>query len=189
METAMASSEESKKYASNKEYKTTTFEMNVQDDDSIKAMVDFMVKEFGRLDYAVNAAGVSLSNVSAIIPSTEYLSLWQVDNGAHASLVDTDIENYDRIMNINARGNLICVKAQIAAMLKQEPKTWTSRNGARDIGRGSIVNIASANSYVGLPGKGSYTISKHAFMAITKMAFKSSNFISNKDRTVELIVH
>lgn len=107
----------------------------------------------------------------------------------HASLVDTDIENYDRIMNINARGNLICVKAQIAAMLKQEPKTWTSRNGARDIGRGSIVNIASANSYVGLPGKGSYTISKHAFMAITKMACKSSNSISNKDRTVELIVH
>lgn len=71
----MASSEESKKYASNKEYKTTAFEMNVQDDDSVKAMVDFVVKEFGRLDYAVNAAGVSLSNVSAIIPSTEYLSL------------------------------------------------------------------------------------------------------------------
>ncbi|KAJ4423342.1 hypothetical protein N0V82_001945 [Gnomoniopsis sp. IMI 355080] len=150
METAKASSEESKKYASNKAYQTTTFEMNVQDDKSVQATVDFVVKEFGRLDYAVNAAGV--------------------DNGVHAPLVETDMENYDRIMNINARGNLICVKAQIAAMLKQEPKTWNSRNGIRDIGRGSIVNIASANSYVGLPGKGSYTISKHAFMAITKMA-------------------
>lgn len=95
----------------------------------------------------------------------------------HASLVDTDVDNYDRIMNINARGNLICVKAQIAAMLKQEPKTWSSRNGTRDIGRGSIVNIASANSYVGIPGKGSYTISKHAFMAITKMACKSTDLI------------
>lgn len=73
-------------------------------------------------------------------------------------------------MNINARGNLICVRAQVAAMLRQEPKTWTSRNGTRDIGRGVIVNIASANSYVGLPGKASYTISKHAFMATTKMA-------------------
>ncbi|KAL2289326.1 hypothetical protein FJTKL_02329 [Diaporthe vaccinii] len=73
-------------------------------------------------------------------------------------------------MNINARGNLICMRAQAAAMLKQEPKTWTSRNGTRNIGRGVIVNVASANSYVGLPGKASYTISKHASMATTKMA-------------------
>lgn len=58
-ETAKASSEESKKYARNQEYQTTIFEMNVQDDKSVQAMVDFVVKEFGRLDYAVNAAGVS----------------------------------------------------------------------------------------------------------------------------------
>lgn len=58
-ETAKASSEESKKYARDHEYQTTIFEMNVQDDKSVQAMVDFVVKEFGRLDYAVNAAGVS----------------------------------------------------------------------------------------------------------------------------------
>ncbi|KAI1099781.1 oxidoreductase [Jackrogersella minutella] len=149
-ETAKQSSEESKQYASNKDYKTTIFKMNVQDDKSVRDMVDFVVKEFGRIDYAVNAAGV--------------------DNGVHAPFAETDVENFDRIMNINARGNLICVRAQVAAMRKQEPKTWTSRNATRDIGRGVIVNLASANSFVGLPGKGSYTISKHAFMAITKMA-------------------
>lgn len=33
--------------------------MNVQDAQSVQDMVDFVVKEFGRLDYAVNAAGVS----------------------------------------------------------------------------------------------------------------------------------
>lgn len=152
-ETAKTSSEESKKYASNKDYKTTTFTMNVQDDQSVQEMVDFTIREFGRLDYAVNAAGV--------------------DNGVHAPLAETDIDNFDRIMNINARGNLLCVRAQIAAMRKQDPKTWNGRNGeARDIGRGAIVNLASANSFAGLPGKGSYTISKHAFMGITKMAGK-----------------
>lgn len=62
MVTAMASSEESKRYASIKEYKTTTFEMNVQDDNSVKAVVEFVVKELGRLDYTLNAAGVSLNN-------------------------------------------------------------------------------------------------------------------------------
>lgn len=58
-ETAKASSEESKKYASNQGYQTAIFEMNVQDDKSVQAMVDFVVKDFGRLDYAVNAAGAS----------------------------------------------------------------------------------------------------------------------------------
>ncbi|EMR63235.1 putative short-chain dehydrogenase reductase family protein [Eutypa lata UCREL1] len=149
-ETAKASSEESKKYASNKEYQTTIFKMNVQDDKSVQDMVNFVVREFGRIDYAVNSAGV--------------------DNGVNAPIAETDIDNFDRIMNINARGNLICVRAQVAAMRKQEPKTWSSRNGTRDIGRGVIINLASANSFVGLPGKGSYTISKHAFMGITKMA-------------------
>lgn len=67
VETAKTSSEESKNYASNKEYKTTTLEMNVQDDKSVEAMVDFVVKNFGRLDYAVNAAGVSLINVHIFI--------------------------------------------------------------------------------------------------------------------------
>ncbi|KAI2469108.1 hypothetical protein F4781DRAFT_431626 [Annulohypoxylon bovei var. microspora] len=126
-ETAKSSSEESKKYASNKDYQTTTFKMNVQDNKSVQDMVDFVVKEFGRVDYAVNAAGV--------------------DNGVHAPISETDIENFDRIMNINTRGNLICVRAQTAAMRKQEPKTWTSRNGTRDVGRGVIINLASANSF------------------------------------------
>lgn len=62
-ETAKASSEESKKYARNQEYQTTIFEMNVQDDNSVQAMVDFVVKEFGCLDYAINAAGVSLTHL------------------------------------------------------------------------------------------------------------------------------
>ena len=93
----------------------------------------------------------------------------QVDNGVHTPLADTDIENFDRIMSINARGMLLCCRAQAAAMRKQSPRTFTSRNGTRDIGRGAIVNVASANSFYGLPGKGSYTISKHAVMAVTKM--------------------
>jgi NAD(P)-dependent dehydrogenase (short-subunit alcohol dehydrogenase family) len=58
-ETAKVSSEESKRFASNKEYKTSAFKMNVQDDQSVQDMVDHVVKEYGRLDYAVNAAGVS----------------------------------------------------------------------------------------------------------------------------------
>lgn len=72
-ETARASSEESKKYARNQEYQTTIFEMKVQDDKSVQAMVDFVVKEFGRLDYAVNAAGVSLTRFPWNLAATNNL--------------------------------------------------------------------------------------------------------------------
>ena len=73
-------------------------------------------------------------------------------------------------MNINTKGLMLCVRAELAAMQKQSPRTFTSRNGTRGIGRGAIVNLASANSFAGLPGKGPYTISKHAVMGLTKMA-------------------
>ncbi|XXG95637.1 hypothetical protein Hte_001905 [Hypoxylon texense] len=169
-DTAKATSEESKKYASNEDYQTAVFKMDVQDVQSVQDMVDFVVKQYGRLDYAVNAAGVRHTSSHLKLSKSNVSLPFKVDNGKNAPIAETDIDNFDRIMNINARGNLVCVRAQIAAMRKQEPKTWTSRNGTRDIGRGVIINLASANSFVGLPGKGSYTISKHGFMGITKMA-------------------
>ncbi|KAJ1705156.1 oxidoreductase [Aspergillus flavus] len=149
-ENARASAEESKQYASNKSYKATYFHVNVTDEKGVQAMVDFVIERFGSLDYAVNAAGF--------------------DNGVHTRVAEIDIENYDRIMNINAKGTMLCVRAEAAAMRKQTSKTFTSRNGTRHIGRGAIVIIASANSFAGLPGKSCYTISKHAVMTICKMA-------------------
>lgn len=73
-----------------------------------------------------------------------------VDDGFHAPIAEIDIANFDRIVNINARGNLNCFRAQVSAILKQKPKTWDSRRGTKDIGRGCIVNIASA-LHIGLP--------------------------------------
>jgi short-subunit dehydrogenase involved in D-alanine esterification of teichoic acids len=56
---AKASSEESVKYASNEDYQTSVFVMNVQDAKSVEDMVSFVAENYGRLDYCVNAAGVS----------------------------------------------------------------------------------------------------------------------------------
>jgi NAD(P)-dependent dehydrogenase (short-subunit alcohol dehydrogenase family) len=92
------------------------------------------------------------------------------DNGIRQPVADSDIENFDKTININSKGMMLCVRAEAGAMRKQKPKTFKGRNGTRDIGRGAIVNIASAHSFVGLPGKMSYTVSKHAVMGLTKMA-------------------
>jgi NAD(P)-dependent dehydrogenase (short-subunit alcohol dehydrogenase family) len=75
-------------------------------------------------------------------------------------------------MAINVKGTLLCVRAVTKAMIKQEPLSIKGRNGLRSLGRGSIVNLGSANSYVALAGKAPYTISKHAVMGITKTAGK-----------------
>jgi NAD(P)-dependent dehydrogenase (short-subunit alcohol dehydrogenase family) len=93
----------------------------------------------------------------------------QKDQNVWKPIAETDVATYDRIMEINARGMLLCCKAEAAVLRKQSPKTFTGRNGTRDIGRGAIVNIASANAFVGLPGKVSYAMSKHAAMGLIKM--------------------
>lgn len=58
-ETAASSAEESKKYATNPDYQSAHFVVDVCDKDGVDAMVDFVVNTFGQLDYAVNSAGVS----------------------------------------------------------------------------------------------------------------------------------
>ena len=53
---------------------------------------------------------------------------------------------------MNAKGVMTCTRAVSKVMLAQEPRSLKTRNGTRDIGQGSIVNIGSANSYAALPG-------------------------------------
>lgn len=85
----------------------------------------------------------------------------------------SSIEEFDKIMSINARGTLLCVRAVSAAMAKQELlPSVTGRHGTRSVGRGSIVNLGSASSYVASPGTNPYTMSKHAIIGLTKAAGK-----------------
>ncbi len=59
-------------------------------------------------------------------------------------------------MSINAKGVFLCLKYEIAQMLKN--------------GGGAIVNLASVAGLVGFPGLGPYVASKHAISGLTKNA-------------------
>lgn len=50
---------ESKCYAQNPNYRAIAVAVDVTDPSSVQEMVDQTVKEFGRIDYSVNSAGVS----------------------------------------------------------------------------------------------------------------------------------
>lgn len=56
---AQAAAEESKGQATNLTYRTVVAHVDVSSEDSVQCMVDSVCKEFGRIDYSVNSAGVS----------------------------------------------------------------------------------------------------------------------------------
>jgi NAD(P)-dependent dehydrogenase (short-subunit alcohol dehydrogenase family) len=87
--------------ATNPEFKCITIRVDVRDETSVKAMVAETVKAFGRLDYAVNCAGIGLKKPFA----------------------ETEIQEWDRMIAINLTGVFTCVKEEILQMMKQEPRT------------------------------------------------------------------
>lgn len=60
---AQESAEHSKTFATNTDYRTLVIRVDVTDHESVKAMVEVAVKEFGRIDYSINSAGVSEPSV------------------------------------------------------------------------------------------------------------------------------
>jgi glucose 1-dehydrogenase len=109
---------------------------DVAEEVAVAEMVAKTVEYFGRLDCAVNNA--------AIKPDM-------------AMIADADLNSFDRIIAVNLRSVLACLKHEIREMLKQ------GRGGA-------IVNVSSVNGLRPQPANGAYTASKHGVIGLTKTA-------------------
>lgn len=107
---------------------------DVADHAATRHMVEATIKHFGRLDYAVNSAGI----------------------GGAGGFLDLDVAEYDRIMDVNARGVFLSMQAELTAMLAT--------------GGGAIVNVASVGGLVGIPNIAHYVASKHAVIGMTRAA-------------------
>ena len=94
--------------------------------------VDEAVSRFGGLNVLVNNAGVYL----------------------RGPVHETSPEDWDRIMDVNAKGPFLGTRAAIPAM--------------RESAGGSIVNISSFNSLVGTTTSAAYNASKAALRLLTK---------------------
>ncbi len=103
--------------------------------EDIKAALDKTVAMFGRFDFAFNNAGVE-QVVTATADITE--------------------DEWDRIATINLRGMFLCMKYQIALMLKH--------------GGGVIVNTSSGAGVKGIAGQAAYCAAKHGVIGLTKAA-------------------
>ncbi len=108
---------------------------DVSNPQAVDALMHKVVETYGQLDCAFNNAGIE---------------------GHTALTPDCSIENWNRVIAINLTGVFLCMKYEIALMLKH--------------GGGSIVNTSSGAGLVGLPGGPAYVASKHGVAGLTKTA-------------------
>ena len=108
---------------------------DVVDTAQVAAMIERAVGTYGRLDAAFNNAGVNSDSVP---------------------LLETDDEEFDRVINVNLCGVWNCMKAELRQMTAQ--------------GSGAIVNCSSIGGLVGGAERGTYHAAKHGVLGLTKSA-------------------
>jgi NAD(P)-dependent dehydrogenase (short-subunit alcohol dehydrogenase family) len=108
-------------------------EVDVADGERVRAMVDRAVSEFGGLDVLMTAAGVL----------------------GFGSVVETEPEEWNRVIGVNLTGTYLCARAAIPRMVER--------------GGGSIVTVSSSTgAHDAAPGTAAYIASKGGVAMLTK---------------------
>ena len=85
LETAEKAAEESIGTARNPDYRAIAIKVDVTNETEVSNMVQKTCKEFGRIDYAVNCAGVRLATTERCFPANK-MSLSRPGEGVASSL-------------------------------------------------------------------------------------------------------
>jgi 3alpha(or 20beta)-hydroxysteroid dehydrogenase len=110
--------------------------LDVSDEDQWRETIQRAESAVGTVDVLVNNAGIS---------------------GVPASLLDTDLDVWHRVLAVNLDGTFLGIKVTAPSMLR----------GGRG---GAIVNISSFAGLIGSPLIGAYAASKFAIRGLTKTA-------------------
>ncbi|XP_068340206.1 short-chain dehydrogenase reductase 2a-like [Pyrus communis] len=106
-------------------------------EEDMENLIESTISRYGQLDIMFNNAGV-LGNQSK-----------------HKSIMNFDVDEFDRVMRVNVRGAALGMKHAARVMV------------AREIG-GCIISTASVAGVAGGLGPHAYTASKHAIVGLTK---------------------
>jgi len=110
-------------------------QVDVANEESVVAMMSATAERFGGIDVLYNNAGIS--------PADD------------ASVLDTTVEAWDRVQDVNTKGVFLCCKHGIPHLLTR--------------GGGSVINVASFVAVVGAAtSQISYTASKGAVLSMTR---------------------
>jgi NAD(P)-dependent dehydrogenase (short-subunit alcohol dehydrogenase family) len=116
------------------EIKGDSFAADVANPEQVAALFDHIRKRHGRLDILVNSVAQSAS----------------------AGVLETSLEEWNRIITINLTGYFLCVQ-QAGKMMK-------------DQGGGAIINISAGSGERSSPGGAAYSVSKGAINSLTRQA-------------------
>jgi NAD(P)-dependent dehydrogenase (short-subunit alcohol dehydrogenase family) len=113
--------------------KARAWQLDVSQEAEVAAVLAAIGQEFGRLDILVNNAGIS---------------------GANGTAEEITEAEWDKVMNVNAKGTFLCTKHAVPLM--------------RRAGGGSIVNLSSVYGIVGSHNVAAYHASKGAIRIMSK---------------------
>lgn len=104
---------------------------DVSVESDVRGLMERTIAEFGRIDCAINNAGIE---------------------GKTGSTVECTVENWDHVMGVNLRGLWLCMKYQIPQMLKQRSGSIVNLSSiAGLVGfQGSPAYVASKHGVIGL---------------------------------------
>jgi len=103
--------------------KATAIKTDVSKAEEVERMVNHAIEVYGRLDYAVNNAGIE---------------------GKLSGITDLSEEDWDAVMNINLKGIFLCMKYEARAMIK-------AKNGGSIVNIGSVnsfLGFPTGSAYV-----------------------------------------
>ncbi len=103
--------------------KATAIKTDVSKSEEVERMVSHAIEVYGRLDYAVNNAGIE---------------------GKLSAITDLSEEDWDAVMNINLKGIFLCMKYEARAMIKAD-------NGGSIVNIGSVnsfLGFPTGSAYV-----------------------------------------
>jgi len=120
---------------------TRFVECNVTDEDSVKAAVAAAISNFGKLNGAINCAGIGTAERTV------------GKDGPHA------LASFKRVIEVNLIGTFNVIRLSAAQMAGQEPQASGER--------GVIINTASIAAFDGQIGQAAYSASKGGIVGMT----------------------
>lgn len=122
--------------------KAVFIKTNVADFASVESLMQQIVDQFGRLDIAINNAGIG---------------------GVNARTTDIPLDSWDKVMAINASGVFYCLKTQIPIMLQQGGGAivnTASIAGLKGLPN-SLAYVASKHAVVGMTKTAAMEYARH----------------------------
>ena len=117
--------------------KALSIRLDIRNMPDVESMVSRALKEYGKINILINNAGVFIA----------------------ANVVDMTEQEWDLILDVNAKGCFLCCKAVAREMIRQNIP-------------GKIVNISSNAGLIGYAGYSAYCVSKFGIIGFTQSLAK-----------------